>query len=74
MCVPFDASALLWKVKDKYDLNLTVFCTFLHKGGCFIALKRIILYGLGSLVFYKPLSKLVTAIYFSLPEVGTNES
>ena len=37
MCISFDASVLLWKVKNKYDLNLTVLCVFLHRGGRFIA-------------------------------------
>lgn len=37
---PFDAS-VLWKVKNKYDPNLTVlFCTFVHRGRRFIALKK----------------------------------
>lgn len=41
VCVPFDASVLLWKVKNKYDLNLTVLLrTFLHQGGRFIAFKK----------------------------------
>lgn len=39
-CIPFDASALLWKVNDKYDPNLTILCTFLHRGGRFTALKK----------------------------------
>lgn len=38
-CVPFDTNALLWKVKNKYDQNPTILCTFVHRG-CFIVLKK----------------------------------
>lgn len=75
MCVSFDASVLLWKVKT--DLNLTVLlCSFVYKGGHFIVLKKkkSTLHGLSSLLFYKPLSKLATLIYFSHLEMCINGS
>lgn len=74
-CVPFDTNALLWKVKNKYDQNPTILCTFVHRG-CFIVLKKkkFKLHGFGSVLFYKPLSKLANVIYFSHPKMCTNGS
>ena len=68
MCIPFDASALLWKVNDKCDLNLTILCTFLHRGGRFTAFKKKkkpMLHELGSLVFHKPLEIGHSQLFFS---------
>lgn len=53
-CAPFDASDLLWKVKSKYDLSLTVLCTVLCKKGRFIALKKSELRGLVPCCFTGP--------------------
>lgn len=73
-CIPFDASALLWKVNDKYDPNLTILCTFLHRGGRFTALKKKKKkVQLGSLVFHKPLRIGHSQLFFSPREMGTNE-
>lgn len=47
LCVymPIDINVVLWKVKNKCDLNLTILsCTFLQLGGYFIALIDVSIY------------------------------
>lgn len=72
-CIPFDASALLWKVNDKYDPNLTILCTFLHRGGRFTALKKKKKRSSWVPWCFTSPSGSVTVNYFFPREMGTNE-